>query len=279
MSGMTRREFHRLAVGGMLAGVAPYKGVTLGVQSYSFRDRPLDAAIDAMRTIGLSPCELWQGHLEPREASRDEMRRWRETVALDEFTRVRDHFRRAGVALSAYNISFKDDFSDREIERGFDMAQALGTNLITASAQVAVVPRVARVAAQRRMPVAMHNHSDPDPNEFASPESLTRAAAAPGGFIRINLDIGHFTAANHDAVAFLRAHHRHILSLHLKDRRRNQGENMPFGEGDSPIGAVLRLLRDERWQIPAHIEYEYKGQDTIDEVKRCLEYCRRQLDS
>jgi sugar phosphate isomerase/epimerase len=279
MSGMTRREFHRLAVGGLLAGVAPYKGVTLGVQSYSFRDRPLDAAIDAMRTIGLSPCELWQGHVEPRDVSRDEMRRWRETVPLDEFTRVRDRFRRAGVALSAYNISFKDDFSDREIERGFDMAQALGTNLITASAQVSAVPRVARVAAKRRMPVAMHNHSDPDPNEFASPESLTRAAATPGGFIRINLDIGHFTAANHDAVAFLRAHHRHILSLHLKDRRRNQGENMPFGEGDSPIGAVLRLLRDERWQIPAHIEYEYKGQDTIDEVKRCLEYCRRQLDS
>jgi sugar phosphate isomerase/epimerase len=125
----------------------------------------------------------------------------------------------------------------------------------------------------------MHNHSDPDPNEFASPDSLTRAAAAAGGFIRINLDIGHFTAANHDAVAFLRAHHARILSLHLKDRRRNQGENMPFGQGDSPIGAVLRLLRDERWNIPAHIEYEYEGKDTIDEVTRCLEYCRRQLDS
>ena len=279
MSTMTRREFNSLAIGGMIAGRAPYKGVTVGVQSYSFRDRPLDAAIDAMKTIALSPCELWQGHLEPRNAPREEVRRWRETVSLDEFTRTREKFDRAGVALSAYNISFKDDFSDKEIERGFDMAQALGTKLITASAHVSAVPRVARVAAQRKIPVAMHNHSDPDPNEFASPESLTRAAGAPGGFIRINLDIGHFTAANHDAVAFLRANHGRILSLHLKDRRRNQGENMPFGQGDSPIGPVLRMLRDERWNIPAHIEYEYKGTDTIDEVKRCLEYCRRQLDS
>jgi sugar phosphate isomerase/epimerase len=279
MSDLTRRQFHQLALGGMMAGLAPYKGVSLGVQSYSFRDRPLDAAIDAMKTIGLSPCELWQGHLEPRNVPRDEMRRWRETVSLDEFTRTREKFKRAGVALSAYNISFKDDFSDREIERGFDMAQALGTKVITASAHVSAVPRVAVVAARRKIPVAMHNHSDPDPNEFASPESLTRAAQAPGGFIRINLDIGHFTAANHDAVAFLRAHHTRILSLHLKDRRRDQGENMPFGQGDSPIGPVVRLLRDERWNIPAHIEYEYKGKDTIDEVKRCLEYCRRQLDS
>jgi sugar phosphate isomerase/epimerase len=279
MSAITRREFHQLAIGGMFAGLAPYKGVTLGVQSYSFRDRPLDAAIDAMRTIGVSPCELWQGHLEPRDVSREEIRRWRETVSLDEFARTREKFGRAGVGLSAYNISFKDDFSDAEIERGFDMAKALGTTLITASANVSTVPRVARAAARRKMPVAMHNHSDPDPNEFATPESLTRAADAPGGFIRINLDIGHFTAANHDAVAFLRAHHARILSLHLKDRRRDGGENMPFGQGDSPIGPVLRLLRDERWNIPAHIEYEYKGTDTIDEVKRCLEYCRRQLDS
>jgi sugar phosphate isomerase/epimerase len=263
----------------MLAGGAQRKGVTLGVQSYSFRDRSLDAAIEAMSRVGLSLCELWQGHIEPRDVPRAEMRRWRETVSLDEFRRIGNDFQRAGIGLSAYNISFKDDFSDAEIERGFDMAEALGTKVITASAQVSAVPRVARVAARRKVPVGMHNHSNPDPNEFASPESLTRAAQAPGGFIRINLDIGHFTAANHDAVAVLRAHHARIVSLHLKDRKRNEGENVPFGEGDTPIGPVLRLLRDERWDIPAHIEYEYKGQDTIDEVKRCLEYCRRELDS
>jgi sugar phosphate isomerase/epimerase len=232
-----------------------------------------------MSKVGLASCELWQGHVEPRDVPREEMRRWRETVSLDEFRKTREKFARAGIALSAYNISFKDDFSDAEIERGFDMADALGTNVITASANVSAVPRVARVVARRRIPVGMHNHSNLDPNEFATPESLTRAAQAAGGFIRINLDIGHFTAANFDAVDFLRRHHARIVSLHLKDRKRNEGENVPFGQGDSPIVPVLRLLRDERWSIPANIEYEYKGTDTIDEVKRCLEFCRRALDS
>jgi sugar phosphate isomerase/epimerase len=96
-------------------------------------------------------------------------------------------------------------------------------------------------------------------------------------YIAINLDIGHFTAANFDAVDFLGKHHDRIVSLHIKDRRRNQGANVPFGEGDTPIKAVLELLRRKRSPFPANIEYEYAGKDTIAEVRRCLDYCKQAL--
>ena len=71
----------------------------------------------AMQKLGLRSCELWQDHVEPRKMPRDEMRRWRETVSLDHFHRVRDQFAKASIALSAYNISIQDNFSDAEIER------------------------------------------------------------------------------------------------------------------------------------------------------------------
>lgn len=255
-----------------------YKGVVLGVQSYSFRDRGLDEAIAAMRELGLTSCELWQGHLEPRRVDRDAMRKWRETTPLSEFESVRSKFERAGIGIHAYNISFKDDFSDAEIERGFEAAKALGTSIITASANTKVVSRVVPAAVRHRVVVGMHNHSRFEPSEFATPEDFTRAMSTSPQ-IAVNLDIGHFTAANFDAVAFLREHHQRIVTLHIKDRQRNDGPNMPLGEGDTPIGPVLRLLRDQKWAIPANIEYEYKGGDTIDEVRRCLEFCRRALDS
>lgn len=248
----------------------------LGVQSYSFRDRPLEDAIAAMQKLGLRSCELWQAHVEPRGVPREQLRRWRETVALDHFHRVRDRFARAAIALSAYNISINDTFSDAEIDRAFEMTKALGAPVITASANVNTVPRIVPVAARHKMLVGMHNHSRIEPNEFATAKSLTDALRQ-GPFIAANLDIGHFTAANEDAVAFLQQHHDRIITLHLKDRKRNQGANVEFGAGDTPIVPVLKLLAEQGWPIPANIEYEYKGGDPVDEVGKCLAYCRRAL--
>jgi sugar phosphate isomerase/epimerase len=273
---LSRGELGAAAAAGWLAIRQP-KTVTFGVQTYSFRDRSLDQAIAAMQKLGLRSCELWQAHVEPRGLARDEMRRWRETIPLDTFHRIRDQFARASIALSAYNISIKDDFSDAEIERAFDMTTALGAPLITSSSNIATVARIAPVAERRKMLVGMHNHSRIDPNEFATAASLA-GAMAKNRYIATNLDIGHFTAANEDAVAFLKQHHGRIVMLHVKDRKRNDGPNVEPGAGDAPIAAVLRLVRDGGWPIPINLEYEYKGGDAVDEVARMLEYCRRALN-
>lgn len=272
---LTRRSFLAASAVGLLA-VQRRHPVTLGVQSYSFRDRSLADAIAGMQSLGLRSCELWQDHVEPRGVSREERRKWRETVGLDHFHRVRDQFAKASIALSAYNISFRDDFSDAEIERGFEMAAALGAPLITSSSNIKTVARIAPVAARRKMLVGVHNHSRIDANEFATAKSLTDAMQA-NRFVAVNLDIGHFTAANEDAVAFLKQHHQRVVTLHLKDRKRDQGANVAFGEGDTPITAVLTLLQRNGWPIPANIEYEYKGGDAVAEVGKCLDYCRRAL--
>jgi sugar phosphate isomerase/epimerase len=301
MARLTRREWHKLALGGAAAaaGILPgaarraaaatqaesrFAGVLIGLQSYSFRDLSLDDGIAAMQQLGITSCELWQGHVEPRQLGgrdvRADMRRWRLTVPLDHFRSIRERFEQAGLTLDSYNISFQDHFSDDEIDRGFEMAKALGVPAITASAHVNSVPRIARMAGVHGIPVAMHNHSVIDANQFSSPAQFAAAVAqGDGRSITVNLDIGHFVAANHDPVAWLRDHHEQVTNLHLKDRRRNQGPNVPWGEGDAPIMEILRMVRDEGWDIPCNIEYEYRGGDTVEEVRRCFDFCRSALDA
>ena len=94
----------------------------------------------------------------------------------------------------------------------------------------------------------------------------------------MNLDIGHFTAAGFDAVAFLKENHATITNLHLKDRKTpaNGGANVPWGQGNTPIKEVLQLLSREKWDIPANIEFEYPG-DPLVEVPKCFQFCRDAL--
>lgn len=260
-------------------------GVRIGAQSYSFRTMPLDDAIAAMKTIGLGECELYTGHVEPpgpaqrgqNEAAREEARKWRLSVSMDHFKAVRKKFDDAGILLQAYNYSFNDSFTDAEIERGFEMAKALGVNVITASSTLSSAQKVAPFADKHKIMVAMHGHSNiKDPNQFATPESFAKALAM-SKYFRINLDIGHFFAAGYDPVQFLQEHHEHITNLHLKDRKKDQGDNVPWGQGDTPIKPVLQVLKTKKWNIPANIEYEYKGEDPVAEVRKCFEYCKQAL--
>jgi sugar phosphate isomerase/epimerase len=293
MSDLTRREWNALALGSLAAAVSlpagwveslaseklnsKIKGVQLGAQSYSFRDRSLDEAIKAYADTGLGSCELWSGHLEPKGLDRSGLRTWRITTPLLYFTSVGEKFKNAGIDLYALNYSFKDDFTDEEIKRGFEITKALGAKCITASANVNTAKRIDVYAKQFKIRVGMHNHSNIKPNEFATPDDFTKAMAGNSEYICINLDIGHFTAAGFDAVDYLKKNHARIVTIHIKDRKKDQGANVPFGEGDTPIKETLLALQKGGWKIPANIEYEYKGADTVAEVKKCYEYCRKAL--
>jgi sugar phosphate isomerase/epimerase len=146
-----------------------------------------------------------------------------------------------------------------------------------------MAPRVDKYAQKYKIMVGFHGHDDTsNPDEFSTPETFARAMKGASPYIGVNLDIGHFVAANGDPAAYIREHHDKIVTLHIKDRKRNHGENLPFGQGETPIADVLHLLRDNKWKIPANIEYEYgegKNLDSVVEVKKCYEYCKKALEA
>ncbi|HEY6402888.1 MAG TPA: sugar phosphate isomerase/epimerase, partial [Blastocatellia bacterium] len=246
----SRRDFGKLALAGLPMAAALAKGpadinskvngVRIGIQSYSFRTLSLEDAIKAMAQIGIGECELFSGHVEPRfgpppgprppegeitpeqreamretaRKAREDTRQWRLSVTLDLFKDVRKKFDAAGIKLQAYNYSFNDSFTDGEIERGFQMAQALGVKLITASSTLTSAKRVAPFADKYKIKVAMHGHSNlTDPNQFAKPESFS-SALAMSKYFAINLDVGHFFAAGFDPIAYIEANNARITNLH-----------------------------------------------------------------
>jgi len=296
----SRREFGTLALAGLVRLTASVKasavegfdtgtvvgGVRLGVQTYSFRALPrtpdgdgIDPVLRAMGACGFDECELFAPQAEPSGKSREELRAWRLATPLDHFVGIKKKFDAAGVRIYAYNYSPNASYTDEEIDRGFEIAKALGAEIITSSTKLDVAVRIAHLAEKHRMVVAMHGHSNvSDPNEFATPDSFAKALQM-STYFKINLDIGHFIAAGFDAVPYIREHHADITNLHIKDMRKNRPESyVPWGEGDAPIRDVLQLLKREQWPIRAYVEYEYRGQGTpVEETKKCYEYMKQAL--
>jgi sugar phosphate isomerase/epimerase len=159
--------------------------------------------------------------------------------------------------------------------------QALKVGLFcTNQTRVTMAPRMAPFAAKYKVKPAWHPHDNIDsPVEVATAETLEKLLAMSKDFV-VNLDIGHFTAGNNDAVAFLKKHHDRISHLHIKDRSRNHGPNVQLGTGQTPIKECLTLIRDNKWPIYGIIEREFRGPGTpVEETKWQMDYLKKALDT
>ena len=212
------------------------------------------------------------------QARAEELRKWRMSVSMDKFKDVRKKFDTAGIDLHLFCYNMQDSMTDDEIEYGFHVAKALGAKAITTSTTISMSKRIAPLADKHKMMVGYHGHDQTsDPNQFATLESYATAFSY-GKYNGVNLDIGHFTASNYDAVAFIKEHHARITNLHLKDRKKDHGPNTPWGQGDTPLKDVLLLLKENRYPFPGNIEYEYQGaSDPVTEVGKCYEFCKKIL--
>jgi sugar phosphate isomerase/epimerase len=288
---MKRREFAR-ALAGTVVGLAAsrragaaaaadgkippsvFRGVKVGVESYTFRKFDLDRMIEAMRSVGLSYLELWEGHLDPAKASEAD------------FAAVRRKLDAAGITVGAYCVNFPKDASDDLLEKGFRGARLLGTNVMTASVQKSLVPRLDARCQKHQTYLGLHNHWFGDPwfkgvdksQEFETPADLLGALEGRSKYLAINLDVGHFHAAGNDPVAFLRAHHDRIVSLHVKDRAGDPGHAFcRFGKGTVPLREIERLLVELHYPYVANIEYEIEEDNPTDGVRDAFDTVKRGL--
>ncbi|HLX44128.1 MAG TPA: sugar phosphate isomerase/epimerase [Bryobacteraceae bacterium] len=296
------------------------KGVQLGAITYSFGQMPLDDIMKAYVDIGLGEMELMSNHLETaagapsgappgggrgrgnapgvarqevRPAMTDaqiaearqqpravEMRNWRLAASMDKFAEIRKKINAAGIDVAVLCFNMGEAITDEEIEYAFKMAKAVGAKAISTSTRMMVAKRVAPIAESHKMMIGFHGHDNvADPNETGSLESYAKALSY-GKYNGINLDIGHFTSANFDAIAFIKEHHARITNLHLKDKNKDHGPNVVWGRGDTPIKAVLQLMEKEKYPFPANIELEYpipEGSDRVAEVKKCFAFCKAAL--
>jgi sugar phosphate isomerase/epimerase len=316
MPSHTRREFTKLALAalpaaGLLSSVSRLSaaevtakpnskvaGVQLGINvPYSFGNPTMsgDEILNKCVQLGMSAVELRTQPVEaflglPAElasakkgedksitdARAGKLSDWRKGVSMDRVKEFRSKYESAGVLIEIVKVDGLFKMTDDELDYSFALAKALGGRAISSeiSHAEAELKRVGKFADKHQLMVGYHGHATTKPEHW-------EAAFALAKFNGANVDLGHFVAGNNTSpVPFLEKYHERVTHVHLKDRKLNNGPNTPFGEGDTPIAEVLRLIRDKKWNIQATIEFEYKvpaGSDLMTELARSIKFCRDAL--
>jgi len=302
MKPQTRREFAKLSLAalpavGLLSVItrlsaadAPAKaleklkpgGVRLGLNApYSFGN-PLMSGDEILKNcveLGLNGVEL---RAQPVEAflgaptKADQLATWRKSASLERVKEFRQKYEAGGVPIEILKVDGLFKIADAELDYIFALAKALGSRAISSEISNSDddLKRIGGFADKHQLMVAYHGHATTTPADWEKAFTFAKFNGA-------NVDLGHFVAGNNTSpVPFIKQHHERISHVHVKDRKLHNGPNTPFGQGDTPIVEVLRLIRDNQWNIQATLEFEYQvpaGSTRMAELARAVKFCRDAL--
>lgn len=287
-----------------------YKGVQIGAITYSWRSMPSTPAdiIRYCQQAGISSLELmgdvaetWAGapagpafpanfremseeeraeFQKKREEHAQAMTEWRVNEATPEmYKELKALFDEAGIHIHTVKFS-PANWSDAEIDYAFESAKVLGAKGVTNEIGTDAAKRLGPFAEKHDMYAVFHNHGQPGDSAFNFEEFL---AFSPANML--NLDVGHYFGASgkHPNELIEKLHDR-IYSIHIKDKTAKDADppdtNAPWGEGDTPLGDILKLIQDNQWDIYCDIELEYEipeGSDAVAETKKCADYAKSLL--
>ena len=291
---ITRRDLGKIALASLSSGKiwakpnSKFAGVEIGIiiSPTNFRDIPLgaDQILNNLVQLGISGIEMQDVRVEsyagaPAAARQAEIKQWRIAASMDKYKALHKLYRDAGVNIYAFRLAtLNNSMTDQELAYFFNTAEALGARQITTElpTDTALTQRVGDYAAKRKIRIGYHNHTQVDFNSWDTALSQSK-------YNGINFDVGHFAAAvSQSPIPFIQKYHDRITCLHLKDRKfkTNGGQNMVWGQGDTPLKEILVLMKKEKYRFPAGIELEYRipeGSTTMAEIAKCLEFCKEAL--
>lgn len=264
-----------------------FGGVQIGAITYSWRSMPGTPAdiVKYCQQTGISSIELmgdvaekYAGIPDGKEGDK-ERREWRLSTPLNKYKELRKLFNNAGVKIHIVKFS-PANWTEAEIDYSFKAAKALGTIGVSNEIGDDACKKMGPIAKSNGMYAIFHNHLQPGEPGWDFEKFLDYSTAN-----MLNFDAGHYYGATGlHPNGIIEKYHNRIVSMHIKDKTGPEDKpantNMPWGEGTTPIGDMLLLLKKNKWPIYADIELEYpvpEGSDAVAEVKKCVEYCKKIL--
>ena len=244
----------------------PWRGLKIGVASYSLRTMPLEAAIKAIGRVGLSYVSIKDAHL-PRKSTPEERRA------------VAQKFKDAGITpLSCGNIGMSNN--EANIRDAFEYARDAGIPTIVCSPDPASMPLLDKMVKEFDIKIAIHNHG-PEDKRFPSPYDAWKAVEKYDRRLGLCIDVGHTQRAGVDPAESILKCRERLYDVHLKDlnSRQPRAGVTEVGRGALDITSILQALLTIRFAHLVGFEYEKDANDPLPGLAESVGYTRGVLRS
>ncbi len=240
----------------------PWKGLKVGVATYTLRELPIEEAIAAVKRVGLKYVSIKnvKNHIDLSHSPEERKRR-------------AQLFRDAGITpLSVGNVSMRS--GESEIRRAFEYARDIGVSTIVCAPSHDAIPILDKLVKEFDIKLAIHNHGPEDKGFFPSPYDVMRAVEKFDKRIGLCIDVGHTARAGVDPAESLIQCQERLYDVHLKDISAMGDKNTPIeaGRGILDSKAILAALLKINYQGLVGFEYEKDGKDPVPGLAESVGY-------
>jgi sugar phosphate isomerase/epimerase len=239
----------------------PWRGLKMSVATYTFREFPLDVAIQGIRRVGLHYASIKDAHLSLK-STREE----RQAVV--------QKFKQAGITpLSCGNIAMPAD--EAGIRAIFEYARDAELPTIVCSPKPDSMPLLDRMVNEYDIRLAIHNHG-PDEKTFPTPDDVWKVIEHHDERIGFCIDVGHTGRAGADPVKAILKYRSRLYDLHFKDVTRKDTKGAPIegGRGVLDLNGILHALLKIGYSHLVSFEYEKDGRDPLPGLAESVGYSK-----
>ncbi len=247
----------------------------LGAQTYTFHKFTFVETLDKLQTLGLQYAEVYYGQPLGKGFGEQTM-----DYKMDKATqkKVLEAAKTKGVKIMASGVVICD--SEQEWEQLFRFAKDMGISIITCEPKPEHMDFVEKLADQHKIDVAIHNH--PKPSNYWSPDLLMKALEGRSKRMGVCADVGHWKREGIDPVKALEQVGSRLKSLHFKDIKapeagETEQHDVIWGTGVCDVPAMLQVIKSIKFKGLMSIEYEYNWDNSVPDIKQCIEMMKRSL--
>ncbi|MDB6175696.1 MAG: Xylose isomerase domain protein barrel [Chthoniobacteraceae bacterium] len=249
-------------------------GFAIGCQAWTFNKFSVFEAIEKTAQAGGKTIEFFPGQ---KLSAEEPAVKFDHNSPAEVIEKVKAKCKSLNVTPVAYGVVglSTDEASSRKV---FEFAKALGILCINTES-VEALDTAEKLVKEFDVKVGIHDHPKrPDNPSYRvwDPNYVLEVTKDRDPRIGACADTGHWVRSGLKPVDCLRILKGRIMSSHLKDLHAPlpSGHDVIYGTGVSDIKGTLAEFKEQGFEGPISIEYEYKMEDNLEEVKGCMNFIR-----